>query len=105
MITNSKYKIVEKISDGIDTVVYRVQELTNETMVILKILKSEYANLEYVTEFKHEYEISKLLDLPGVIKVYRVENYQNSIALVLEDIGGQNLKQFINNNKLNIIDW
>ncbi|MEH2148199.1 trifunctional serine/threonine-protein kinase/ATP-binding protein/sensor histidine kinase [Nostoc sp.] len=104
MITNSKYKIVEKISDGIDTVVYRVQELANETMVILKILKSEYANLEYVTEFKHEYEISKLLDLPGVIKVYRVENYQNSIALVLEDIGGQNLKQFINNNKINIID-
>ncbi|MEH1935808.1 MAG: AAA family ATPase [Nostoc sp.] len=104
MINNSKYKIIEKISDGLDTVVFRAQEFTNERMVILKILKSEYANLEYVTEFKHEYEIAKSLDLPGVIKVYGLENYQNSIALVLEDIGGQNLKQFIHNNKLNIMD-
>ncbi|MBD2412760.1 serine/threonine protein kinase [Nostoc calcicola FACHB-389] len=104
MMTNSQYKIIEKISDGLDTVVYRAQELSNERMVILKILKSEYANLEYVTEFKHEYEIAKSLDLPGVIKAYSLENYQNSIALVLEDIGGQNLKQFINNNKFNIID-
>lgn len=104
MIANSEYKIIEKISDGIDTVVYRAQELTNERMVILKILKSDYANLECVTDFKHEYEIAKSLDLPGVIKAYRLENYQDSIALVLEDIGGQNLKQFVNNNKINIID-
>ncbi|MEH2133316.1 MAG: AAA family ATPase [Nostoc sp.] len=103
MITNPKYKIIEKISDSVDTVVYRAQELTNERMVILKILKNEYANLEYITEFKHEYEISKSLNLPGVIKIYGLENYQNSIALVLEDIGGQNLKQFINHNKINII--
>ncbi|MEH2028369.1 MAG: AAA family ATPase [Nostoc sp.] len=103
-MNDSKYKIIEKISDGLDTVVYRAQELTNERMVILKILKSEYANIEYVTEFQHEYEIAKSLDLPGVIKVYRLENYQNSITLVFEDIGGINLKQFINNNKLNIIN-
>ncbi|MGJ5630501.1 ATP-binding sensor histidine kinase [Nostoc sp. CALU 1950] len=104
MIVNSEYKIIEKISDGLDTVVYRAQELTNERMVILKILKSDYANLECVTAFKHEYEIAKSLNLPGVIKAYRLENYQDSIALVLEDIGGQNLKQFVNNNKINIID-
>jgi predicted ATPase/signal transduction histidine kinase/tRNA A-37 threonylcarbamoyl transferase component Bud32 len=106
MLTNSRYKIIEKISDGLDTVVYRVLELVNERMVILKILKYEYYNLEYITEFKHEYDISKSLNLPGVIKVYRLENYENSIALVLEDIGGQNLKQFIDHNhsRLNIID-
>lgn len=106
MLTNSRYKIIEKISDGLDTVVYRVLELVNERMVILKILKYEYYNLEYITEFKHEYDISKSLNLPGVIKVYRLENYENSIALVLEDIGGQNLKQFLDNNhsRLNIID-
>lgn len=104
MFTNSKYKIIEKISDGLDTVVYRALEFANERMVILKSLKHEYYNLEYVTEFKHEYDISKSLNLPGVIKVYGLENYQNSIALVLEDIGGQNLKQFIDSSRLNIID-
>ncbi|MEH2216962.1 MAG: AAA family ATPase [Nostoc sp.] len=104
MLTNSRYKIIEKISDGLDTVVYRALEFANKRMVILKILKHEYYNLEYVTEFKHEYDISKSLNLPGVIKVYGLENYQNSIALVLEDIGGQNLKQFIDSSRLNIID-
>ncbi|MCC5669146.1 AAA family ATPase [Nostoc sp. CHAB 5784] len=104
MLTNSKYKIIEKISDSLDTVVCRAMELVNERMVILKILKYESSNIEYITEFKHEYEISKSLNLPGVIQVYGLENYENTIALVLEDIGGQNLKQFIDRSRLNIID-
>ena len=104
MLTNSKYKIIEKISDSLDIVVCRAMEVANERMVILKILKYESSNIEYITEFKHEYEISKSLNLPGVIQVYGLENYENTIALVLEDIGGQNLKQFIDRSRLNIID-
>ncbi|AUB43999.1 Serine/threonine protein kinase (plasmid) [Nostoc flagelliforme CCNUN1] len=57
-------------------------------MVILKIIKYESSNIEYITEFKHEYEISNSLNLPGVIQVYGLENYENTIALVLEDIQG-----------------
>ncbi|BAY08029.1 ATP-binding sensor histidine kinase [Calothrix sp. NIES-2098] len=104
MINSSGYKILEKISDGIETVVYRAQNLIDQKLVILKILKQEYSTLEYITEFKHEYEISQSLDLPGVIKVYGLENYNNCMALVLEDIGGQSLKQFIDQNQLNVID-
>ncbi|MBH8576365.1 AAA family ATPase [Nostocaceae cyanobacterium CENA369] len=104
MIRNSKYQVIEKISEGIETVVYRGWDIVNKKNVILKTLKNEYSNIEYVTEFKHEYEIANSLNLPGIIKVYGLENFQDSITLVLEDIAGQNLKQYIDNVKVNVID-
>ncbi|PHK27087.1 hypothetical protein VF12_35910, partial [Nostoc linckia z15] len=105
MMTNSNYKIIEKISEGLETIVYRALDIPNKKNIILKSLKSEYLNLENVTEFKHEYEISRHIDLPGIIKVYALEDFQNCITLVLEDIEGQNLKQYIDNHiQLNIID-
>ncbi|MEA5549510.1 AAA family ATPase [Anabaena cylindrica UHCC 0172] len=105
MTTISKYKVTEKIADSLETVVYRAIRLHDQKSIILKVLKSEYSTLENITEFKHEYEITKSLDLPGVIKVYQLEDYQNCLALVLEDIGGQGLKQFLNHNKINVIDF
>ncbi|BCL38242.1 ATP-binding sensor histidine kinase [Nostoc sp. MS1] len=104
MSTNSQYKVLEIISEGLETIVYRAQHIENQKNVVLKSLKSEYSNLEYVTGFKHEYEISKSLNLPGIIKVYGLENFQNCITLVLEDIAGINLKQYIDNIKPNVID-
>jgi predicted ATPase/signal transduction histidine kinase/tRNA A-37 threonylcarbamoyl transferase component Bud32 len=105
MMTNSNYKVIEKISEGLETIVYRALDIPNQKNIILKSLKSEYLNLENVTEFKHEYEISRHINLPGIIKVYALEDFQNCITLVLEDIEGQNLKQYIDNHiKLNIIN-
>jgi len=104
MVTSLKYNNLTKISDSLETVVYKAYDIANQKNVILKTLKSEYSNLEYVTEFKHEYEISSSIDLSGIIKVYRLENFQNCITLVLEDIEGQNLKQYIDDIKLNVID-
>jgi predicted ATPase/signal transduction histidine kinase/tRNA A-37 threonylcarbamoyl transferase component Bud32 len=97
MINTAKYKIIEKISDSLRTVVYRAQQLQDDKMVILKTLKKESFNLEGITELKYEYTIAKSLNLPEVIQVYGLENYQNSLTLIMEDIGGENLKQFIDN--------
>ncbi|GET40563.1 trifunctional serine/threonine-protein kinase/ATP-binding protein/sensor histidine kinase [Microseira wollei] len=95
MVTLPGYKNLKLIQEGATTVIYRGQREEDEFPAIVKILKHEYPTLEDITRLKHEYEITKDLDLAGIIKPYSLENYQNGIALILEDVGGRSLQQFI----------
>ena len=99
------YQIIEKIDDSANILVYRGRRKGEPQPVILKLLHKKYPSLEDITQFKHEYEITKNLDLPGVIKIYSLENYRNSLVLVLEDIGGQFLQNFLNSKPLKLYDF
>ncbi len=104
MNTISKYKRLEKIYEGQDTVVYRGQSTLDKTPVILKILKNEHPSLKEVINLKQEYEISKFLDLKGAIKAYELEKFENKLFLVLEDFGGKDLNEFLASQTLNVRD-
>ncbi len=104
MNTISKYKRLEKIYEGEDTVVYRGQSTLDQTPVILKTLKNEYPSLKEVINLKQEYEISKVLDLRGAIKAYDLEKFENRLVLVLEDFGGKDLSDFLATQPLNVRD-
>ncbi len=105
MIAISGYKIIEKIYDGVETGVYRAQPDLEENTVIIKILKAKYPTLKEITQLRHEYDISKNLDFAGIIKTYKLENYQNGLFLVLEDLGGLDLKKFIDTHKIDLKDF
>lgn len=95
MLNLPGYKNLKLIQEGATTVIYRGQREEDEKPAIVKILKHEYPTLEEITRLKHEYEIAKDLDLGGIIKPYSLENYQNGLALILEDFGGRSLQQLI----------
>ncbi|AFZ12489.1 multi-sensor signal transduction multi-kinase [Crinalium epipsammum PCC 9333] len=105
MIAISGYKIIEKIYDGVETGVYRAQPDLEENTVIIKILKAKYPTLKEITQLRHEYDISKNLDFAGIIKTYKLENYQNGLFLVLEDLGGLDLKKFLDTHKIDLKDF
>jgi predicted ATPase/signal transduction histidine kinase/tRNA A-37 threonylcarbamoyl transferase component Bud32 len=105
MVTLPGYKNLKLIQEGATTVIYRGQREEDEFPAIVKILKHEYPTLEDITRLKHEYEITKDLDLAGIIKPYSLENYQNGIALILEDVGGRSLQQFICDHPIGIGDF
>ena len=105
MISISGYKVIEKIYDGLETGVYRAQPDFEENTVILKILKAKYPTLEEITQLRHEYEISRNLNLAGIIKSYKLENYQNGLLLVMEDLGGQDLKKYLDNFQLELKEF
>lgn len=95
MISLLDYTISEEIYSSINTIVYRGYRNQDRHPLIFKYLRVEYPNPSQLTKFKHQYEITKNINLPGVVKPYGLESYQNSLVLILEDIGGQSLKQFI----------
>lgn len=99
------YDITEVIYEGINTIIYRGREHLNQEKVILKILKEDYPTLDAITRLKHEYKITENLDLEGIVKILRLETEQNRLVLVLEDFGGQSLKQVLSNRKLEVVEF
>ncbi|HEY9853947.1 MAG TPA: AAA family ATPase [Leptolyngbyaceae cyanobacterium] len=94
--------LLNKIYESTNSLVYRgVRELDNQP-IILKILKQEYPSLTSLIRYKQEYEITRNLNLSGVIKVYGLEKYQASLVMILEDFGAESLKKIINEQTCNL---
>ncbi|MCC3419235.1 MAG: AAA family ATPase [Microcoleus sp. PH2017_07_MST_O_A] len=99
------YQLIEKINQGLNTVVYRAQRKQDRQAVIIKILRAEYPNLEEIMQLRHEYELSRNLNLEGIVKPYGLENHRNGLALILEDSKGEALKNFLSIHKLKLKDF
>ncbi|WP_127083536.1 trifunctional serine/threonine-protein kinase/ATP-binding protein/sensor histidine kinase [Dulcicalothrix desertica] len=97
------YEITELIHEGLNSVIYR--GVSESRRVILKVLKAEYPSLEQVARLKHEYSIIESLDLPTVVRAISLENYQNSVVLVLSDFGGISLKHYLENHQLSLVSF
>ena len=94
-LTLPGYKITTSISDGFNTSVYRGIRQSDEEPVIIKILKAEFPTLEQITRLKHEYKITQHLHVDSIVKYYSLETYQNRLALISEDFGGNSLSKTI----------
>ena len=79
---------------------YRAVRECDRLPVVIKLLKREYPTFSELVQFRNQYAlftaegIAKNLDIPGIIKPYRLEAYHNGYALVMEDFGGICLRQF-----------
>ena len=97
MLGLNGYRIVQELHSGVKSLVYRGYREADKQPVIVKLLKSEYPTLEEVTRLRNEYKIAQPLDSSSITKVYSLENYRNSFALILEDFGGSSLDQLLTN--------
>ena len=86
------YQVISQIYESANSQVYRAIREADCTSVIIKVLKQDYPTQIELTRYKQEYEITRNLNLDGVIKAYSLENYQRTRAIILEDFGGLSLK-------------
>jgi len=99
------YEIIEVVHTGKNTIIYRAWSQKLNQYVILKFPQAEYPNLEQIARLKYEYNVIAGLSLQGVLKIHRLEIYQNIIALVYEDFHGQSLRHFLSIKKLSLISF
>ncbi len=95
MIVIPGYSISTLLYRGNRTVVYQGVRTRDSQPVVIKTLQPEYATPENSGRLKHEYEISRDLDIDGVVKAVGLESYDGLPALILEDFGGVSLKSRI----------
>jgi predicted ATPase/signal transduction histidine kinase/tRNA A-37 threonylcarbamoyl transferase component Bud32 len=105
MMKLTNYTITETIYEGFHSIVYRGYRNDDNCPVIIKTLESQYPNPKQIARFHHEYEISKDLNLDGIIKTYGLEKSQNHWLLIFEDIQGDSLKNVLATNSFDLISF
>ncbi len=105
MLVLPNYQITEQIYESINSIVYRGYRNEDNQPVILKMLKEDYPTPEELTRYRQEYEITHDLESTGIIKVYSLEKYQNTLVIILEDFGGESLKQLMADRPLTIKEF
>ncbi|NQE37334.1 trifunctional serine/threonine-protein kinase/ATP-binding protein/sensor histidine kinase [Microcoleus asticus] len=88
------YHINEQIYAGNRTLVYRGIRTENGQPVAIKLLRNDFPRFNELVHFRNQYIIAKNLEIPGSVKAYSLETYQNHYALVMEDFGGISLSSY-----------
>ncbi len=98
MFSMPGYETLKKIYDSRSSLVYRARRKENDLPVVLKFLKKDYPTKEELVRYRQEYEITKFLNLSnteGVIEVYGLEEFDNTVAIVVEDFDGESLDKWM----------
>ncbi|MBE9180174.1 PAS domain S-box protein [Oculatella sp. LEGE 06141] len=92
MITLPGVAIYSKIYESLASLVYRGIREQDNCAVIAKVLKQDYPSPQELTRYRQEYEITRFLNIEGVVKAYSQQDYQRTLVLLLEDFGGESLE-------------
>ena len=93
MIQISHYQTTEKLYESQNSRVYRARSHVSQRPVILKVLNDLQPSPERIGWFRREYEITRGLDLAGVVEVYDLLYDQQQWVMVVEDFGGESLSR------------
>jgi predicted ATPase/class 3 adenylate cyclase/tRNA A-37 threonylcarbamoyl transferase component Bud32 len=105
VITLPGYQILAQIYESANTLVYRGIREQDSQPVILKRYKEDYPTPFQLARYKQEYEITRNLNINGVVKAKALEKYQNTLVIIFEDFGGESLAQLMNNQKFELEEF
>jgi serine/threonine protein kinase len=75
--------------------VYRGIREQDGRAIVVKLLKQDYPSSQELTRYRQEYQITRSLNLEGVVKAYSQQDYQRTLVILLEDFGGESLEQWM----------
>jgi len=95
MIQIPEYTTDRQIYEGTHSIVYRGHRNSDELPVVIKVLKREYPLPIELARFKREFEMTNMLENDGIITAYGLEKSGNTLAIILEDFGGDALSKLL----------
>lgn len=101
----SGYQITSKLYESANSLVYRAIRQHDGVGVVLKVLKPDYPTPAELGRYKQEYRFLKQLEMDGIVRAYALEKYQNGLAIVLEDFGGQSLADLRKKRSLSLSEF
>jgi len=103
----SDYKIVGQIYETQNSQVYRAQLEGENRQIILKKLKPDYPTPSEMARYRLEYEIIRSLNalkVKGAIAAYDLQRYENTLAMIVEDFGGESLQKLMSQRKFSLTE-
>lgn len=105
MISLPDVTIVYQIYESANSLVYRGILKENRRPLILKLLKEDYPTPAELYRYQQEYEITRSLNSEGTIKAYELRKYQNTQVMLLEDFGGESLKNLLSDRPFSLPEF
>jgi predicted ATPase/serine/threonine protein kinase/signal transduction histidine kinase len=102
MINFHNYTTTTHLNDGSYSTVYRGYRNSDNLPVVMKILRKENPLPIEVARFRREYEMTKMFDSEGIIKVIGLEKSGNTLAIVLEDFGGESIYRHLHSGEIEL---
>ncbi|MCB1143029.1 MAG: AAA family ATPase [Leptospiraceae bacterium] len=99
------YLIQELVSETHKSIIYRAEEINSSGTVIIKVLKKEFSSYTEIVRFELENKLIQNIKSPGIVHSLGIIKTDNTVAMVLEDIRGRSLKNFLNENTIDILDF
>lgn len=97
-----EYSIGERLYQSKRFEIFKGYKKSDQQKVILKICNTNPLHLVDLVALQHEYQILKQLDLAGIISVYELISLQDKLILVLEDMDGESLQQYLTQQEIDI---
>ncbi|MBW4442006.1 MAG: AAA family ATPase [Plectolyngbya sp. WJT66-NPBG17] len=95
MIALAGVTVQSKIYESAASLVYRGIRVQDGQAIVAKLLKQDYPSLQELTRYRQEYQITRSLDLEGVIKAYSQQEHQRTLVILLEDFGGESIEHWM----------
>ena len=93
---DGRYEINELLGCGGMARVYSAYDIIDDRTVAIKILKDEFlSNRDFIRRFKNESKAIAVLSHPNIVKVYDVSFGDRIQYIVMENIDGITLKEYI----------
>ncbi|MEZ2240866.1 AAA family ATPase [Microcoleus sp.] len=97
--------VVTVLYESVNSLVYRAIREADNQPIILKLLKESYPTPQELVRYRTEYRITQELKETGVVQVYDLQKYQNSLVMFVEDFGGESLKIWMQQRKFTLEEF
>ena len=91
--------------ESVNSLIYRAVREADNQPIILKLLKDSYPTPQELVRYRTEYRITRALKEAGVVQVYDLKKYQNTLVMFLEDFGGESLKILMQQRKFSLKEF
>jgi predicted ATPase/class 3 adenylate cyclase len=105
MLTLPGVAVQVQIYESSNSLLYRGMRESDHQPLILKLLKENYPTPQELIRYRTEYEITKSLNVPGVVQVYDLQKYQNRLVMFIEDFGGESLSYWMQHRQFTLAEF
>ena len=100
-----RYELLRELGRGGMGIVYLAEDPMLERQVAIKVLSATLLNPEMEARFKREARTVARLDHNAIVGVHDIGEHENSLFFVMPFIAGTNLRDFLKNRSLSLIEY
>ena len=95
----SGYAVTRLVHQSSRTIIYQGIRQDDNQPVILKTLNEKYLSAAAIANLRHEFQVTKQINSPGVIQAYGIQKNKNNLVIILEDFRAESLAKLILNQE------